>query len=185
MPETTAQTRKILLDLADIKPYWRNPRNNRLAVEKVKKSITDYGYNQLIAVDKDHVIVVGHTRYLALKALGYKEIEVIELDIPKKKANAYRIVDNKTSEFAEWTDDLLPELREIGALEEGLQEYFKDDLAKILGDSLGTTHEEITAEELAEKNAELRARFGSPEMYNEQTRKITCPHCGEDFSFIP
>lgn len=183
MSETSAQAKTIVLQMQQIKPYWRNPRNNRLAVEKVKKSITDYGYNQLIAVDKNHVIIVGHTRYLALKQLGFQEAQVIELDIDQKKANAYRIVDNKTNEFAEWTEDLIPELRELGIDE--MQDYFKDDLKKILADSVGESHEDVTEAELAEKNAELRGKFGGPEMYNLQPRNITCPHCGEDFSFIP
>jgi ParB-like chromosome segregation protein Spo0J len=51
------------LDLPAIKPYWRNPRNNRAAVEKLMQSIERYCYNPLIAVDKKNVIVAGHTRY--------------------------------------------------------------------------------------------------------------------------
>ena len=51
------------LDLLAIKPYWRNPRDNRAAVEKLKQSIERYGYNPLIAVDKKNVIIAGHTRY--------------------------------------------------------------------------------------------------------------------------
>jgi site-specific DNA-methyltransferase (adenine-specific) len=71
--------------LAEIKPYWRNPRDNREAVQKVKQSIKDYGYNQLIGVDKNNVIIVGHTRYRALQELGYKEVEVLMLDLDDNK----------------------------------------------------------------------------------------------------
>jgi ParB-like chromosome segregation protein Spo0J len=91
------------LSLKSIKPYWRNPRDNREAVEKVKKSIEEYGYNQFIAVDRSHVIIAGHTRFLALQALGWKKAPVMVLDLDEKKAKAYRIIDNKTNEFATWT----------------------------------------------------------------------------------
>lgn len=54
-----------LMALTDIIPYENNPRNNEEAVEKVANSIKEFGFNQPIVVDKDNVIIVGHTRYLA------------------------------------------------------------------------------------------------------------------------
>jgi site-specific DNA-methyltransferase (adenine-specific) len=102
-----------------IKPYWRNPRKNENAVEAVKESIKRYGYTQPIVVDKDNVIIAGHTRYKALRQLGYKNIAVVLLDIDEDKAKQYRIADNKTAEMSEWDDDLLMyELREIEELED-------------------------------------------------------------------
>ncbi len=99
------------LALEDIHPYDENPRENELAIEKVTESIAEYGYQSLIIVDKDHVIIAGHTRYEALKRLGYESVKVIVSDMSPEKAAQYRIIDNKSSEFSTWTDSLEDELR--------------------------------------------------------------------------
>lgn len=116
--------KKVNIDL--IRPYWRNPRKNDDAVEAVKHSIERYGYNQPIVIDDENVIIVGHTRYKALRELGYTEIAVIKLDLDHEKAKQYRIADNKTSEKASWDKDLLLyELRELDGLSD-MKVYFKD-----------------------------------------------------------
>lgn len=103
-----------------IKPYWRNPRkNDDRAVEAVKESIKRYGYTQPIVVDKNNIIIAGHTRYKALRQLGYKSVAVVVSDLDEEKAKQYRIADNKTAEMSEWDEDLLLfELREIEELED-------------------------------------------------------------------
>lgn len=133
----------IYKDLADLKPYDKNPRKNDQAVEKVARSIKDYGFQQPIVCDKDGVIIVGHTRYKAAKKLGLKAVPVVFADLSEEKANEYRLVDNKTNEFAEWDFDLLtlevddlPELdldfygfdidRTEDTFEEEQQELFED-----------------------------------------------------------
>ena len=64
------------LKLKDIHPYEKNPRMNDNAVDEVAKSIEAYGYRSRIIVDKNHVIIAGHTRKKALEKLGWKEVEV-------------------------------------------------------------------------------------------------------------
>jgi len=94
--------------LADIKPYGKNPRNNKHAVEAVKKSIETFGFRVPIIIDGNGVIVAGHTRYLAAKELGYKALPtLIADDLTDEQIKAYRLVDNKTNEFATWDFDLL------------------------------------------------------------------------------
>lgn len=116
-----------------IKPYWRNPRNNDKALEAVKESIRRYGYNQPIVVDTENVIIAGHTRYKALRQLGYKNVAVVVLDIDEDKAKQYRIADNKTAEMSEWDDDLLMfELREIEELEDMEIFFDKGELDALL-----------------------------------------------------
>lgn len=90
-----------------IKPYANNPRKNDEAVDKVVRSIKDYGFQQPIVVDKDGVIIVGHTRLKAAQKLKMDTVPVVYADLPEDKANEYRLVDNKTNEFAEWDFDLL------------------------------------------------------------------------------
>ena len=110
-------TEIVTMDIETLIPYWRNPRNNEEAIEKVKESIKAYGYQALIIVDREKTIIVGHTRYRALKDLGYKEIPVIVSSMSQKQAKEYRIIDNKTSEYATWTSDLSIELREFSSPE--------------------------------------------------------------------
>ena len=57
-------------NIKDITPYENNPRNNEGAVEKVAESIKEFGFQQPIVVDKDNVVIVGHTRLKAAERLG-------------------------------------------------------------------------------------------------------------------
>lgn len=115
-----------VLPIDEVKPYWRNPRViTDEAVKQVSESIKRFGYQQPIVVDKKHVIVAGHTRYAALRQLGYTEVQVIVSDLPAKKAQEYRVVDNKVAEYSSWDDDaLVQELREFN--EELLADFFPD-----------------------------------------------------------
>lgn len=60
------------MSITDIKPYPKNPRDNDAGVESVANSINEFGWQQPIVVDKDNVIIVGHTRYKAAKKAGYE-----------------------------------------------------------------------------------------------------------------
>ena len=61
------------IDISLIKPYKNNPREiSQEAVDKVKNSIKEFGNNQPIVIDQDNIIVVGHTRWKALKELNKK-----------------------------------------------------------------------------------------------------------------
>ena len=59
-----------MMKVSDIRPYERNPRNNDAAVDAVAKSIQEFGWRAPIVVDKDMVIVAGHTRLKAAIKLG-------------------------------------------------------------------------------------------------------------------
>ena len=98
------------IDISLIKPYKNNPREiSKEAVDKVKKSIKEFGNNQPIVVDQDNIIVVGHTRYKALKSLNKTKAFVIKRDFEKGKAMAYRIMDNRSGEESKWENKLLAE----------------------------------------------------------------------------
>lgn len=96
-------------NINDIKPYERNPRINDNAVEAVAESIKEFGFKVPIVIDKDNVIVTGHTRLLSAKLLGLMEVPcIVALELTPEQIKAYRIADNKTAELAEWDLDLLP-----------------------------------------------------------------------------
>ena len=98
------------IDIDLIKPYKNNPREiSAEAVQKVMKSIKEFGYNSPIVVDKDHVILAGHTRWKAMKQLGKKKANIIVRDLTKEQAVAYRIMDNRSGEESKWQNKLLAE----------------------------------------------------------------------------
>ena len=97
-------------NLKDIKPYEKNPRKNDNAVECVANSIKEFGFKVPIVIDRDNVIVCGHTRYKAAKKLGLDKVPcVVADDLTDEQIKAYRLADNKVSELAEWDIDLLGE----------------------------------------------------------------------------
>lgn len=101
--------------LDEIMPYERNPRKNDEAVEKVADSIREFGFKVPIVIDKAGVIVTGHTRYKAAKLLGLEEVPtIIADDLSPYQIAAFRLADNKVSEYSEWDMSLLDE--ELSAL---------------------------------------------------------------------
>lgn len=102
-------------NIADIKPYEKNPRRNDEAVKYVAESIKQFGFKVPIVVDKGNVIVAGHTRWKAAKKLGMKEVPcVVADDLTEEQVKAFRLADNKVAEAAEWDFDLLSD--ELDAL---------------------------------------------------------------------
>ena len=92
----------------DVKPYENNPRINDAAVDATANSIKEFGWKQPIVVDKEGVIIVGHTRLKAAKKLGMEEVPVlVAKDLSSEQADAYRLADNKTGEISEWNMDML------------------------------------------------------------------------------
>ena len=122
--------------ITSVKPYEKNPRFNDDAVDAVARSIKEFGWQQPIVVDRDMVIIVGHTRLKAAENLGLTEVPVIIADnLTPEQVKAYRIADNKTGEIAEWNYDLLP--FEIKGLQDAnfdlsLLGFDTDELDKLL-----------------------------------------------------
>lgn len=124
--------------LKEIKPYEKNPRKNKKAINFVANSIDEFGFKSPIIVDKDMVIVCGHTRYEASKKLGLDAVPVIVADdLTDEQIRAYRLADNKVSEKAEWDFDLLnDEINEIDSLDMemfGFEIFSMDDIDELEG----------------------------------------------------
>ena len=97
-----------------LKEYENNPRNNDLAVEKVKYSIERFGFLFPVVIDVNYVIVAGHTRVRACKELGIQSIPcIIADDLTEEQINFFRLVDNKTSEYSDWDFEKLKEELEV------------------------------------------------------------------------
>lgn len=114
--------------IGDITPYEKNPRKNDSAVDAVAASIREFGWQQPIVVDKDGVIIAGHTRYKAAKKLKLKEVPVVVAEnLTEEQIKAYRLADNKSGELADW---------DFSALEEELTGITEIDMSQFGFDSL-------------------------------------------------
>lgn len=139
----TKETEKEIINKLEIKyllinkllPYLNNPRKNKKAIDVVANSIKEFKFRNPIILDKNNEIVCGHTRILVAEKLGYKEIPTIKIDdLTPEQIKAFRIMDNKSQEYASWDMDLLKiELEGMENLE--LTGFTEAEIEKILDPS--------------------------------------------------
>ena len=115
----------------ELKEYDKNPRKNNGAVDYVANSIKEFGFKVPIIIDKNGTIVCGHTRYKAAKKLKLSTVPcIVADDLTDKQIDAFRLVDNKVSEKAEWDYELL--LKESDGINGIDMEMFDFDTANEL-----------------------------------------------------
>lgn len=127
------------VSIDSIKPYENNPRDNDGGVDAVANSIKEFGWQQPIVVDKDNVIIVGHTRYKAARKLGMKEVPVVVANnLTPEQVKAYRLADNKTGELTDWDmsllDDELGDIADIDMSDFGFNLDLDDDEVEVQED---------------------------------------------------
>ena len=105
-----AEMKVVYMAVSELVPYENNPRNNEKAVEAVANSIREFGFKNPIIVDRQKVIVSGHTRRLAALKLGLDQVPVVYADdLTEDQIKAFRLADNRVAEMAAWDEDLLKE----------------------------------------------------------------------------
>lgn len=117
-------------DINEIIPYENNPRKNDEAVDKVALSISAFGFKVPIVIDKNNVIVTGHTRHRAAKKLGLTTVPcILADDLTDEQIKAFRLADNKVAEFSQWDEEkLLKELEELDNIDMSLYGFsFPED----------------------------------------------------------
>lgn len=146
-----------------LKPYERNPRINDYAVKRVLSSIEEFGFTSPILVDKDLVIIAGHTRREAAILAGLESVPYIVVDwMSPEQVRAYRIADNKLAELSTWDEDLLKaELFELEAVDFPLEAmgFTEIDLRNLFTEEDDEPEKEKTPKE--EKTTLPMLRFGS------------------------
>ena len=149
--------------ISEIRPYENNPRDNSKAIDAVAASIREFGFKVPIVIDKNGVIVAGHTRYEASKKLGLEEVPcVIADDLTDEQVKAFRLVDNKTAELASWNPELLEV--EMSAIESIDMTEYGFDLTEITDEDKMEDQEDI----------DLAVVKGG-------SRECECPACGFKF----
>jgi ParB/RepB/Spo0J family partition protein len=88
------------IEVSLLKPFEKNAKvHPKEQVDKIKRSILEFGFNQPIVVDKNYEIVVGHGRLLAALELGMSQVPVLILEeLNENQIKAYRLADNKLNE---------------------------------------------------------------------------------------
>lgn len=126
---TIKQGKVVRLPIDEVIPYWRNPRRvTGEAVEAIAASIEEYGYQQPIVVDAKKTIIIGHTRYTAMRRLGHEEIDVMVVDyLTEQQVKQLRIIDNRSAEYTSWDLDML-----LGELEKADSELMKRLFSDVL-----------------------------------------------------
>jgi len=149
--------------LNEIKPYEKNPRFNDNSVDAVANSIEEFGFKVPIVIDKDGVIVTGHTRYKAAKKLKMETVPcIVADDLTEEQIKAFRLADNRVAEFSTWDlATLNDELKDINDLDMELFGFIE------------------------QSNINLNDFFMNKEEDKKETKKevkkIKCPHCGKEF----
>lgn len=118
--------------LQQLQPYEKNPRKNDGAVQAVANSIREFGFKVPLVIDKNHVIIAGHTRYKAALQLGMETVPcVIADDLTEEQIKAFRIADNKVGEIAEWDYNMLEsELAEMESIDMKLFNFDVDAISE-------------------------------------------------------
>lgn len=103
------------ISVNDVIPYENNPRKNDGAVEAVANSIREFGFRVPIIIDRENVIIAGHTRLKAAEQLGLEKVPVVRADdLTEEQVRAFRLADNKVGEISDWDFEMLgDELAEI------------------------------------------------------------------------
>ena len=148
-------------NISELIEYENNPRINDGSVEVVKKSIEEFGFKVPIIVDKNNIIVTGHTRLRAATELGLEKVPcIIADDLDEEQIKAFRLVDNKASELSKWDfEKLEEELKNIEGLD--MTEFEFEEIEEVDIDQFFTESNEKTKE--------------------KEPKQIQCPHCGEWF----
>ena len=145
----------------EIHPYENNPRNNEAAVDKVAASISEFGFKVPIIIDRENVIVAGHTRYLAAQKLELQKVPcIVADDLTPNQIKAFRLADNKVSEFSGWDfQKLNEELSFLGEAAFDLEQFGF----------------------LPNENVDFDSFLTDEENPQKKPKTITCPHCGKTF----
>ncbi len=168
--------------VSDITPYWRNPRISDRTRERLMESIQRFGFNQPVAVDSELVLIAGHARWSAARALEMKTIPAVVLEhLSESEARAYRIADNKLHELSTWDDGKL--LEELGALEPDLIEFAfepQDWDALTAALTINVEHDSVSENDLSRVGKGLSDYKG--DMDDPTIITLQCPHCTKSFA---
>lgn len=151
---------------ADLKPYENNPRNNDGAVDAVANSIREFGFKVPIVVDKNNVIVAGHSRARAAEKLGLEFVPcIIADDLTEEQIKAFRLADNKTGELATWDFDKLN--NELNGIDLNMNQFGFEEIEEPLFEELDGDESES-----ADGTITIKIVFASDEEWHKHENEL-------------
>lgn len=191
-----AKTLKIeYKDVIELTPYENNSRTHSDdQVEKIAKSIQEFGFNNPILIDEKGIIVAGHGRLLAAKKLGVFNVPTITLTgLTDDQRKAYLITDNRLAELGEWDHNLLlDEVNSLMDLDFNLDDIGLDD--SFIGSLnsyeqyepiLDPSKNQVDITEAQVEKQEKKMGEAYQEKSEQNLIEIICPHCAEEFNIDP
>ncbi|NLB81563.1 MAG: ParB N-terminal domain-containing protein [Clostridiaceae bacterium] len=156
--------RVLEVPLKVIKEYENNPRYNDEAVETVAASIKEFGFKVPVIIDNNNVIIAGHTRVKAARKLKMSAVPcIVADDLTEEQVNAFRLVDNRSSELSSWNWAKLDE--ELAKLEIDMTKF-----------AFNATVDDEHINELLDQ-----IDSGTKKEKTNNPHIVTCPECGCDF----
>nr|DAT60556.1 MAG TPA: ParB protein [Caudoviricetes sp.] len=157
------------ININEIIEYSENVKEHpEWQIEQIKKSIEEFGFNDPIAIDENNIIIEGHGRYLALKELGYIEVECIRLKhLSEEQKTAYMIAHNKLTMNTDFDIERLQyELNklEVNGFDLDLTGFADYELEKIK----------------EEESVNLEDFFTGDEIEQKPKKAKKCPYCGKE-----
>lgn len=144
------------IKIESLKPAEYNPRKDLKPedeeYQKIKKSITEFGYVAPVIVNSNMTVIGGHQRLKVLKELGYTEVECVVVDLDQEKEKALNIALNKIS--GDWDNDkleeLLAELKQTD-IDMDITGFSFDEVDNILKDITGSKEDDFDLDQALEE----------------------------------
>lgn len=161
------------INIDNIKLYNNNPRENVEAIDPLVQSIKQCGYISPIIVDENYIILAGHTRYQALKRLGYSNVEVLIIsDLTDEQKRKYRLLDNRVAEFSMW---------DFSKLETELKLVNFDDFNFNFDDFIFKADNYNEDNNFIEDDENITEDKNNNKIKPTKKKFYKCPHCGQEF----
>ena len=174
----------IEIEINHLNPAEYNPRQDLTPADpeyqKILKSIKKFGYVQYIVVNRDLTVIGGHQRLKVLKDLGYKTIEVLQVDLNKSDEKALNLTLNKVEGY--WDRDLLSNLlKDLDSVgyELDVTGFSEIEIEGLLGE-VSIPDDIFTPS--SDKDSNSDRKDDDFVEFEEEQKEITCPRCGGTFT---
>ena len=134
----------IEMPVSALNGYDKNPRKNDAVVDRMVESIKEFGFRIPVVAKSDGSVIDGHLRLKAAKKMGMETVPVVLADdLTDAQIKAFRLLANRSANWAEWDDDLLR--LELGELQDmdfdmSLTGFNADELGALLDMDGGTVY---------------------------------------------
>jgi ParB-like chromosome segregation protein Spo0J len=164
--------------IEDLSTHPDNARRGN--IELIKASLLHFGQIRPIVTTDDGVIVAGNHTYRAAEELGWEDIAAVRVTMSEEEAEAYLLMDNKTSDAATWDDQgllaVLERMQDSNMLQHtGFTADDLEDLQNAL-DAVAVTEPEPFQGGYAEPEAETAARWEGRDEGRNREVVFLLPH---------